>query len=521
MKRFTTPLLLFLFAWIFVVIISEIFFPDVVEKQGGLFLFASIAAAAVLAFVRELILYFGEAKKLESERMPDSDPNDDSKITNIPWDALDNILVRKYFELCPEEEKPKSNKELPKYFISKGLARKFNSDLYLTQAGVLLFCDKKNFPHTLYHTDVNIKIYDGRDYSQNFSGSVLELFFNIRDRLSQYWQPLNAPSIRDAQGRETIIIYYPEVALLEAMINFLIHRNYKNDDIATITILEDRIEFENPGKSIYPIEQMMNVEIPIRPLYKRNQRLIQAFNKTGLNQREGGGILRIRKSLIDKDISNNEDIVDADGNKRLIIKNDDESDRFKLVIYRKQFPDTSFVDVEDSSEKVNPVKEEGYFEKLIQQLSGQLGQATKGTWERMTRGSGEKPSAYLTTMTDMYRQTLGEKVEIYGKTETPIGRNPMTNKIVIQDNREQPEVSKEHAVIWYEASDKLWYIKDMSSTNGTRVNSVPLKELEEEVLENGAEIILGRLAYGGVKFTFNVVPNDDISITEDKDRIVH
>ncbi len=159
-------------------------------------------------------------------------------------------------------------------------------------------------------------------------------------------------------------------------------------------------------------------------------------------------------------------------------------------------------------------------EKLMQ-VGGQISEAAKGTWERMTGGAKEKPSAYLTVMTDMYRQTLGDKVEIYQKTDTPIGRNPMTNKIVIQDNREQPEVSKEHVIIRYESSDKRWYIKDMSSTNGTKVNSVPLKELDEEILDDGAEITLGRLAYGGVKFQFNIVSSDDAYMTADQDRITH
>jgi len=159
-------------------------------------------------------------------------------------------------------------------------------------------------------------------------------------------------------------------------------------------------------------------------------------------------------------------------------------------------------------------------ERLIQ-VGGQIGEAAKGQWERMTGGAKEKPSAYLTVMTEMYKQTLGEKVEIYRKSDTPIGRNPMTNKIVIQDNRDAPEVSKEHVILRYDASDQRWYIKDMDSTNGTKVNAVPLKSLNEEVLDDGAEITLGRLAYGGVKFQFNIVSSDDTYMTEDEDRITH
>lgn len=159
-------------------------------------------------------------------------------------------------------------------------------------------------------------------------------------------------------------------------------------------------------------------------------------------------------------------------------------------------------------------------EKLMQ-VGGQISDVAKGAWERMTGGAKEKPSAYLKVQTEIYKQTLGSQVEIYRKTETPIGRNPMTNKIVIQDSREEPEVSKEHLVIRFDSSDNLWHIKDMDSTNGTKVNDVPLKPLNEEVLKDDDEITLGRLAYGGVKFQFSIVSVDDDFLKEDEERITH
>ena len=158
-------------------------------------------------------------------------------------------------------------------------------------------------------------------------------------------------------------------------------------------------------------------------------------------------------------------------------------------------------------------------------------QVPMGDWDRVTGVAKEKPSAYLTVLTDQYRQTLGDNIEIYRKTETTIGRNPITNKIVIQDIRHEPEVSKEHVIIRFESSDKRWYIKDVASTNGTKVNSVHLQSFTEEILDDGAEIILGRLAYGGVKFQFNIVYSDnsytddiftdDTYVSEDENRITH
>lgn len=499
MKKIISPLVLFLVAWISVVIVSEIFFHDVVKQQGGLFLFASIAAAAILAFIRELITYVIEARKLKDEKTPETEISDDSKLTDIPWSSLDQNLIRKYFELC--REPLKTNNNLQQYFISLGLARKFNDNLYLTHAGVLLFCKKDKFPHTLFHTDVNINISDGKhEFSRDLSGPIFGLFFDIKDQLIQYWQPLKIPSFRDQEGRELIIINYPEVAMIEVIVNFLIHRNYYNDDIGTITILKDRIEFVNPGKSVIPPDQMLNVEKPLRPIYKRNQRLIQVFRKTGLNQREGGGILRIKESLLKNENAG------VDGSLPLDIQNDNKTDRFKLVMICKQAPDLAEDELEQPEQQdASPLwRALSRLFKRTSPMSGGPGFG-KAEWVRKTLAGRArvKPSAYLVWQTENARK-LGEKFGLRRGSPTTIGRNPITNLIAFPDTSEYLSISGEHLMISYNRQDSCWYIKDMESTNGTQLNGVQLKPLEDTLLNNNDTITMGILEHGGIQFVFEI-----------------
>jgi hypothetical protein len=83
---------------------------------------------------------------------------------------------------------------------------------------------------------------------------------------------------------------------------------------------------------LYPIDELINAIEPLKPQYKRNPRLVQAFRKTGLNQREGKGIIRIKNELEENGS------FDEDGNLGLRIENNTPLDRFRLIIYKRNSP---------------------------------------------------------------------------------------------------------------------------------------------------------------------------------------
>ncbi len=343
MRKTFTPLMIFGLIWSVIVLLSWFAFPDWAQIPGGFLTLAGLTAIGVIAFLKDGYSFIKEF--IESGHLIDSDSqqienhdlftDDDSQITNIRWNERDPKLISKYMDLCcavdPKFAEKKTEPNFLQYCISMGLARNVSGNTFLTQTGVLLFCKKQAFPHTKYHIDVTFKDNE-HDLSKEFSAPILESYFSILELLTPLTVEWRDPSTREKSGQESIFFFYPQTAIIEALVNFFIHRDYKKDDIGYITIYPDRIEFENPGQSLYPIDELINAIHPLKPKYKRNPRLVQAFRKTGLNQREGRGIIRIKHEL-EKNGS-----VGADGSIALRIENDIPNDRFRLIIYKKTLP---------------------------------------------------------------------------------------------------------------------------------------------------------------------------------------
>ena len=94
-------------------------------------------------------------------------------------------------------------------------------------------------------------------------------------------------------------------------------------------MLEDRIEFTNPGLSTIAPDVLLTSTEDLEPKYSRNQRLIEVMSLSRLNQRKGSGVRRIRETL-----EANGSYL-KDGSIGLKLWNDVEKCRFHLVIYRR------------------------------------------------------------------------------------------------------------------------------------------------------------------------------------------
>ena len=264
--------------------------------------------------------------------------NGNSQILKVGWEYRDSKLLHKYFDKCAEYDpdifKNITDNELSvrDHLISSGLAYLEGSQVYLTADGLLLCGQRKLIPRDHYHIHVKLKQDSGSEslYEELF-GSVLFLYYELLERLKPLYQRrMGSPNIRDESGSEKIFFEYPEIAIVEALTNFLVHRDYSLDDIGFITIYPDKIEFINPGLSEFSPEELLTSTTPVRPIYKRNPRLIEAMNKARLNQREGGGILRIRTELF-----NNKSIF-ADGSPSLTIENENKNQRFVLTLHKRK-----------------------------------------------------------------------------------------------------------------------------------------------------------------------------------------
>jgi len=75
--------------------------------------------------------------------------------------------------------------------------------------------------------------------------------------------------------------------------------------------------------------------------------------------------------------------------------------------------------------------------------------------------------------------------------ETLIGRNPTTDVTLLDEN-----ISREHALILFDAESGLYTIEDLQSTNGTKVNG---KGIRSHTLEPGDEIQIGHTRFQFVR----------------------
>jgi pSer/pThr/pTyr-binding forkhead associated (FHA) protein len=74
--------------------------------------------------------------------------------------------------------------------------------------------------------------------------------------------------------------------------------------------------------------------------------------------------------------------------------------------------------------------------------------------------------------------------------ETLIGRNPTTDITLLDEG-----ISREHAIILYDADQQCYEIEDLESTNGTKVNG---RRIRNVALNTGDEIQIGHTVFAFV-----------------------
>lgn len=271
------------------------------------------------------------------------------EISKVSWEYRDTTLLKKYFLLCSKDDDQYRDYErwqertIRERLIICGFALEgTNGQTYLTKEGVLFCCQHGQIPQSSFFVDVRLK-YDNSGIEkaiQYNNHSLLSLYFSLLEQLAPlYQQGIEVPGIRDPSGRAVVVYEYPQLAIIEALVNFLIHRDYTQDDVGFITIYPNKIVFENPGQSEFPVEELLNATGALKPKYCRNQRLIQAFNYARLNQREGRGIQRIKESL-----EKNGSYL-PDGSLGLQIQNDDAKDRFIITLHKRELPTTPLLGI--------------------------------------------------------------------------------------------------------------------------------------------------------------------------------
>lgn len=148
------------------------------------------------------------------------------------------------------------------------------------------------------HT-VKVAVFQGTDQSifkdrREFTGSLMQQmnevydFIDFRNQTRATINKLLRTDVRD----------YPEVAVREALLNLLIHRDYSFSASALISIYTDRIEFVSVG-GLLPGIVLEDVLVGLSVC--RNQNLANVFYRLQLIEAYGTGIRKIMNAYSDAD----------------------------------------------------------------------------------------------------------------------------------------------------------------------------------------------------------------------------
>lgn len=143
------------------------------------------------------------------------------------------------------------------------------------------------------HT-IKVAVFQGTDQTifkdrREFTGSLMQQmnevydFIDFRNQTRATIEKLYRVDVRD----------YPEVAVREALLNLLVHRDYSFSASAFISIYEDRIEFVSIG-GLMPGIDLEDVMVGISVC--RNQDLANVFYRLHLIEAYGTGMGKIMKS---------------------------------------------------------------------------------------------------------------------------------------------------------------------------------------------------------------------------------
>jgi len=160
----------------------------------------------------------------------------------------------------------------------------------LNNCGVLFFSKgvKTYFPNAtvacfLYADKEQTDIIDSKEFTGDF-------VTNLNEAYNYLLSKLNTAIIIDGL-KHTTKLELPKEALREAIINAMIHRDYLYSSNIQIHISPELVEIVNPGKLMFPEEDLGKRSA------QRNPLLTDMVHRLGLVEKAGSGIKRMRKSM--------------------------------------------------------------------------------------------------------------------------------------------------------------------------------------------------------------------------------
>lgn len=234
------------------------------------------------------------------------------------WEFRENDLLCRYFEQCRDALSQNSTDDADKqqdlkllnmlaefhdqdedkvteYLDRAGLLYREDGEWWFTNDGALLFCQAGYLPRSIY-MNITLGAFD-REGARHSESIQRQSVFGARERIKNWisaqmrWVGVGYSNTLLQAGNSLDL----EVLIEEALANFIIHRDYSCEDDGWIIIEPEYIEFRNPGQGEYRaayLMQWLEEEKPdrLRPKYKHNKSLIQAFQQASIGQKLGSGL---------------------------------------------------------------------------------------------------------------------------------------------------------------------------------------------------------------------------------------
>lgn len=204
-------------------------------------------------------------------------------------------LLDDFLKQCDVKTKL-SNEDI---LLSLNVIEEKNKKLRFTNAGVLFFAKspQKFYPESYvtavkYKTQDRFSIIDKKD----FTGSLIQ---QIEDSITFIMRHMSveiglSSSLQTFSPAHNKIYEYPLLALREALINAIAHRDYYYDaSHIYIHMYPNRIEIENPG-GLYHGLSLENLG---KRSVRRNRLIADLLHRAGFIERVGSGFDRMKQSL--------------------------------------------------------------------------------------------------------------------------------------------------------------------------------------------------------------------------------
>lgn len=233
---------------------------------------------------QELLMMAGESLMVSFDTSP----------SRVLVEDVSEKLIDKFYLVREEARglRAPGHLRIDERLVQLGVANKVNDGLVLNAAGVLFF----TYLPQSYYSSACIEVMQFTDdtmnellYRERLEGSLPEMVEKAFDILEK-----NNPTVElllPGNLRRKRMKVYPVLAIREALLNAVIHRNYYDPGYTQIFIFPDRISIRNPGAFPFGVT-------PEHPIHKpRNPLISSIMYELGYVEKYGSGINRIRMQV--------------------------------------------------------------------------------------------------------------------------------------------------------------------------------------------------------------------------------